>query len=152
MSETPGADDHRFDSSAWFDDPSARMDFDLHVAWARRIPACEKTRRPLPDRWSYSPEFLDTVTAAETTVGRERILDACVDALTGLDERLPSRARHMLRTDRGGDSAPRVGVWGRPIWRTSVTAGPGGWRLHVTRDADGRPVLLDVSHHDRGLR
>lgn len=30
--------------------------------------------------------------------------------------------------------------------------GPGGWRLHVTRDRDGIPTLLEVAHHDRGLR
>lgn len=140
------------DTSDWFADPADRMDFDLHVAWAKRIPACEKSRRPLPDHWLYAPGFLDTVAAVEANTGRERILNAIVDALTGLDERLPGRDRHMLREESNGDSAPRTGPWGRPIWRTRVTAGPGGWRLHVTRDTDDTITLLEIVHHDRGLR
>lgn len=140
------------DTADWFTDPGDRMDLDVRIAWARRIPACEKPRRPLPGRWAYAPGFLDTVARTEATVGRARILNAIVDALTGLDERLPGRERHMLRESSCADSGPRMGPWGNPIWRTSVTMGPGGWRLHVTRDRDGIPTLLEVAHHDRGLR
>lgn len=140
------------DTADWFTDPGDRMDLDVRIAWAKRIPACEKPHRPLPGRWAYAPGFLDTVAATEANVGRARILNAVVDALTGLDERLPGRDRHMLRENSGADSGPRMGPWGNPIWRTSITIGPGGWRLHVTRDGDGTLTLLEVAHHDRGLR
>lgn len=133
-----------WDSSGWFDDWRERLDFDIHIAWAKRIPAASKSTYPLPERWLWMDGIDKDIESAE--VSRRTVLDACVEALTGLDKTMPSRQLHTYGNRVTG--SPLTGPWGYPVWRSSLTAGAGGWRLHYTRTDTGLICFLDVSHHD----
>lgn len=83
-------------------------------------------------------------------VGAKALAKAMMEALTGLDADSKARDLHMLDNGRGG-TAPRLGEWGHPIWRSRIGAGKGAPTLLYTRDDQGGIVFLHAGHHDDWL-
>jgi hypothetical protein len=124
-----------------------QLDFEIDLAWARRVPAADKPNRPLAG-WSYGPEFFETLHTLEG-IDRSKVVDVIVEVLTGLDTELSARGLHQLRSGDGGDDAPRVGPHGETYWRVALQQGtPGARRLHYSRAPDGFITLFSVRHHD----
>jgi hypothetical protein len=139
--------DGRLTWEGLFNDEAEQMDFEIRVAWARRIPAADKPARPLAE-WGYSAHFFATLKALQG-VDRGKIVDVLVEVLTGLDREMPGRERHPLRTGPGGDDPQRFGPNGEPYYRVALQTGtPGARRLHFSRAADGRIEFSSVRHHD----
>lgn len=114
------------------------LDLAVRVTWARLIPACDKTSRPLPAAWSYGDGMAERLHADPDAA----VLAAMARVLVGLDR------SHALRAGLPGAPVAR-GAWGNPVWRVYVRQNtPDAPRLHYTRDDEGRIVFLDYGGHD----
>lgn len=131
----------------YFEDEAEQLDFEIRLAWAKRIPAAEKDRRPLAD-WSYSDHFFDTLRALQG-IDRTKIVDVIVEVLTGLDAELRGRDLHQLRSGQGGDDPVRLGPNGETYWRVALQVGTASARrLHYMRRHDKGVELASVRLHD----
>jgi hypothetical protein len=129
-----------------FPDPADQFRFEVYVRWARRIPAGEKTARPLRD-YSLGPQFLSSLREMQG-VDRSKVLDVVVEVLTGIAETSPGREMHPLRTGAGGSDeiCQRDGY---TCWRVALQRQtPGARRLHFWRRADHIELSRIVLHDD----
>lgn len=130
-----------------FADEAEQLDFEINLAWARKIPPGDKARWPLKP-WRYGSRFFPTLRDLQGA-SRDKIVDVIVDALTGRDAELPSRDLHMLRTGTGGDDRPRTRDGGEVCWRSAIQINtPQARRLHYWKCNDGTIELASVRQHD----
>ena len=124
-----------------------QLDFEIRLAWARRIPPAEKPARPLK-RWAYGERFFQTLREVQG-VSHDKVVDVIVDVLTGRDAELASRELHQLRTGTGGDDPPRTREGGETCWRVSLQVKtPQARRLHYWQCRDGSVELASIRRHD----
>jgi hypothetical protein len=118
-----------------FADPLEQLDFEIRLAWARRIPAAEKRARPL-GTYHVGPVFLSSLAEIDG-VDRTKVVDVIVEVLTGLVHELPGRDTHQLRTDTGRlllvrPTAGRSDVLASGVAATDTT-GPSAALLAIVR-------------------
>ena len=129
-----------------FTDPDEEFRWQVYSAWVRRIPAGEKSARPL-GAYSIGPEFLDSLTNIEG-VSVAKVAGVVVEVLTGLAEANPSRRMHPLRSGPGGEDAT-VRRGDATCWRVALqTSTPSARRLHFWRSAAGVELSRVVLHDD----
>ncbi len=131
-----------------FLDPGDQLRHDVYLEWVRRIPAADKSARPLA-KWSTGPRFLASLESMEG-IAREKVVSVVVEVLTGLADENPSREMHPLRTGAGGSDAATIRpIDGATCWRASLqVATPGARRLHFWRNAEGIELSRVVVHDD----
>ena len=114
---------------------------------ARRIPAAEKSARPL-GRWSIGPQFIDCLDEVQG-VDRSKVVDVIVEIVTGLVHEIKGRDLHQLRSGFGGDDAPVTRPDGSTCWRAALQQKtPSARRLHFWMLNDGSIELSSVRLHD----
>lgn len=91
------------DDAHLFSDPAEQFDFELRLAWARRITAGQKAQRPLRP-YRLGDGFLSSF--AQAGADRGKVIDVVVEILTGLHIELDSRELHQLRTSDAGNAPP----------------------------------------------
>jgi hypothetical protein len=130
-----------------FESPEEQFDFELKLAWARRIPKAEKSSRALA-RYSIGPGFFSSWDGVEG-IERSKVVDVVVEVLTGIADTQPGRQVHQLRSGTGGNS-PRVArPNGDTCWRASLQVNTAAARrLHYWRRSDGSIELSAVRLHD----
>lgn len=130
-----------------FADPLEQLDFEIRLAWARRIPAAEKRARPLAI-YHVGPDFLSSL-AEINGVDRTKVVDVIVEVLTGLVHELSGRDSHQLRTDTGGNSSFVHRPDGATCWRVALQQQtPQARRLHYWQMSDKSVELSSVRNHD----
>lgn len=130
-----------------FNDEREQLDFEIRTAWALRIPADEKAKRPLC-AWDYAPQFFESLHDLKG-FDHGKIVDVIVEILTGLVYRMEGRDTHPLRTGSGGDDPERRTPQGEVYMRAALQRGaPGGRRIHFYKRRDGVVVLCSVRLHD----
>lgn len=116
------------------------------LAWVDRVPAAEKTYRPLPD-YRVGPGFtdsFDSLTDTQTT----KALRCVVDILTGRDD-LAARRVHPLRTSDAGNAPAYVRDDGAVCFRASIESNTASARrLHYWKHPDGTLELIRIVVHD----
>jgi len=116
------------------------------LAWVDRIPAAEKTERPLPD-YRLGAEFTDSfegLTDTQTT----KALRCVVDILTGRDD-LAARRVHPLRISDAGGAPAYVRDDGAVCFRASIESNTASARrLHYWKLPDGTLELIRIVIHD----
>jgi hypothetical protein len=116
------------------------------LAWVDRIPAAEKTERPLPD-YRLGNDFTDSfdgLTDTQTT----KALRCVVDILTGRDD-LAARRVHPLRTSDAGGAPAYVRDDGAVCFRASIESNTASARrLHYWKLPDGTLELIRIVIHD----
>ncbi|WIE81001.1 hypothetical protein [Curtobacterium sp. MCSS17_016] len=116
------------------------------LAWVDRIPAAEKTERPLPD-YRLSDGFTDSfepLTDTQTT----KALRCVVDILTGRDD-LAARRVHPLRTSEAGNAPAWVRDDGAVCFRANIESNTASARrLHYWKLPDGTLELIRIVVHD----
>ncbi|WIB65512.1 hypothetical protein [Curtobacterium sp. MCBD17_040] len=112
------------------------------LAWVDRVPATEKTERPLPD-YDVLPGFVDSFTDL-TDTQTSKALRCVVDILTGR-ENLPARRVHPLRTSDAGNAPAHVRADGAVCFRANIeTNTASARRLHYWKRGDGRIELIRI--------
>lgn len=130
-----------------FSDPEEQLRFEVHLAWARRIPAGQKAELALR-RYALGPRFLASLDELEG-VARSKVVDVLVEVLTGLAPQLAGRDLHQLRTGDGGDDPVWVREDGATCWRAALQRETASARrLHYWELVDGTVELSRVVKHD----
>ncbi|HMR48556.1 MAG TPA: hypothetical protein PKE40_05370 [Arachnia sp.] len=130
-----------------FTDPVEQLDYDVRLAWARRIPAAEKRALPLAG-YTLGPDFLDSLQHIQG-VDRGKVIEVLVDVLTGRVHQLHGRATHQLRTGTGGGDPFVSRPDGATCWRVSLQhKTPQARRLHYWQLNDGTIELSAIRLHD----
>lgn len=134
------------DDSDLFTDLEEQLRFEIYLAWARRIPAADKARLPLPE-YDIADTFIPSLEETEG-VDRSKVVDVVVEVLTGLADTMPGRELHRLRSGPAGSppiTHPELGT----AWRASIQVKtPSARRLHFWRGYDGRVTLAQIGLHD----
>ncbi|GLY28261.1 hypothetical protein [Kineosporia sp. NBRC 101731] len=141
--------DHRemLSSEDLFTDPEDRFRFDVTVCWARRIPAGEKTGRPL-SAYRLGSRFLASIEGTPG-VDRDKVVDVTVEVLTGLAGTSAGRQMHALRTGLGGNDQPVRRDDGATCFRVSLQRNtPQARRLHFWKWAEEIEFSRVVLHDD----
>lgn len=134
-------------AAALFSDPGEQFRFDVLQEWAVRIPASSKKDLPLAT-FDLDPEFLPSVRTLHG-IDRSKIIAVAVEVLTGLADRSPGRAMHLMR-EGSTDLVPPAGAG--KLWRVSLQdATAGARRLHFWRGAGGHVTFAHVGVHDEVL-
>jgi hypothetical protein len=130
-----------------FDTREAQFDFEVGLAWARRIPKAEKASRPLA-RCTVGPGFFASWDGVEG-IERAKVIDVVVEVLTGIADAQSGRQVHQLRQGPGGNDPHVVREGGETCWRASLQVNsPSARRLHYWRCRDGSIELSAVRLHD----
>ncbi|WP_143556811.1 hypothetical protein [Serinibacter salmoneus] len=130
-----------------FLDPVEQFRFEVHVAWAGRIPASDKARRPLR-RYEIGPDFLTSLEALQG-VSRSKVLGVVVEVLTDLAKELAGRDLHRLRESAAGGAAAVTREDGAVCYRAALQRETASARrLHYWERPDGVIELSRVVKHD----
>lgn len=130
-----------------FADPVDQLRFDIHLAWARRIPAAQKRELPLRP-YTVGENFLASLDELHG-LDRSKVVDVAVEVLTGLAAQLYGRELHQLRSGDAGNAPARVRADGAVAWRCAIQrATPSARRLHFWQLPDGSIELSSVRLHD----
>lgn len=134
------------DDGHLFTDPVDQFRFDVHLAWARRIPAGQKTERPLRT-YRLGNDFLASVAVSGAEYGK--VVQVVVEVLTGLHVELEGREVHQLRSSAGGNAPAVTRGDGATCWRVAVQRNTSqARRLHFWQCPDGVIELSSVRLHD----
>lgn len=130
-----------------FSDPLEQLEFEIRLAWARRIPASDKDRRPLR-AYLLGGDFLASLNEVEG-VERSKVVDVIVEVLTGIVHEQSGRESHQLRVSGVGGSPYVTRPDGATCWRVALQQGTAAARrLHYWQLNDGRVELSAVRMHD----
>lgn len=130
-----------------FQIPEEQFRYEVHLEWARRIPAAEKAQLP-EGQYLLGPDFLTTLDALDER-DRTKAVEVVVDIITGRVHDLAGRQTHQLRAGSGGDDAYVTRDDGATCWRVSLQhKTPQARRLHFWMLADGTYELSSVRRHD----
>ncbi|BDZ42263.1 hypothetical protein GCM10025865_15620 [Paraoerskovia sediminicola] len=130
-----------------FTDPDEQVRYDVLVTWAQRVPASEKSARPLPE-YVVGPEFTASLDALEG-ISRAKVLAVVVDVLTGDKEVLAHLDAHHLRSGDGAGSPLVQRADGARCWRVALQhSTPQARRLHYWRKGDTVELSRVVQHDD----
>lgn len=134
--------------SGRYDDAEKQFRHEVQIEWERTHIASDRTAWPLAG-YEVGPAFLPSLDALEG-VSRAKVVEVCVEVLTGRAETLASRELHPLRGSEAGDAEQRVRTEdGARAWRVSLQVKtPSARRLHFWRLPDGRVELSKVGVHD----
>jgi hypothetical protein len=133
--------------SELFLDPAEQLDFEVRLAWARRVLPAEKGVLPL-GRYVLGPGFLESWGCTDG-IDRQKVVDVIVEILTGRVHELPGRETHQLRTSEAGNAPFVTRADGATCWRVSLQVNtPQARRLHYWQGADGTVELSSVRNHD----
>jgi len=133
--------------AALFTNPFRQLEFEVHLAWARRVPAEQKVDLPLV-QWTVGPDFFASWADLEG-ITRSKVVDVIVEVLTGRVYALAGREAHQLRSGPGGDDPPVVREDGATCWRVSLQVKtPSARRLHYWHLNDGSIELSSIRLHD----
>lgn len=117
------------DLSNLFADPVDQFRFEVQLEWAQRIPAGQKSERPLPE-YEIGPNFLDSLEHT-ASIDRAKVVAVVVEVLTGIATELDSRSIHPLRTGPSGGAPPVTRDGGAVCMRVALqTNTPSARRLH----------------------
>ncbi len=126
-------------SASAFPDAEGQFRHDIYQEWVRRVPATEKSDKPLAE-YLLEPGFLPSVDRLEG-VSRAKIVAVVVEVLTGQAQHLNGRRAHQLRTPPRDDGAT--------CWRVALQQEtPGARRLHYWRVRDRYELSRVVIHDD----
>lgn len=120
-----------------YDDPERQLRHEIEVEWERTVQGSDRTTRPLR-RYVIGPDFLPSLARLEG-ITRSKVIEVCVDVLTGRAEAMTSRELHALRVTEAGSTEQRVREDdGAKAWRVSLQVNtPSARRLHFWRLIDG---------------
>lgn len=136
-------DDQAADARA-FVDAETQFRYEVRLAWARRVPAAEKSARPLPD-YAVAPEFIDSL----GLVDRGKAVSVAMEVITGLADTMRGRAAHQFLTGAGAGNPVVKRADGATCWRVSIEHNsPQARRLHYWRLPDRSVELASVRLHD----
>ncbi|WP_444663601.1 hypothetical protein ACT17Q_15675 [Cellulomonas sp. CW35] len=139
----PGDD---LDLADLFSDPVEQFRFEVHLEWARRIPAGQKAELPLRD-YDIGSSFLPSLEQLQG-VERAKVVSVVVEVVTGLAAGLDSRELHPLRTDRSGGSPTVRRPGGATCMRVALQRNsPAARRMHFWQLGD-HVELSRVTQHD----
>lgn len=130
-----------------FDTREEQFEFELRLAWARRIPKSDKSARPLAS-YSLGPGFFTSWDGVEG-IDRGKVIDVVVEVLTGIADTQPGREVHQLRRGDGAEMPPVVRAGGDTCWRASLQVNSAqARRLHYWRRSDRSIELSAIRRHD----
>lgn len=131
------------------DDGVAQFRHEIEVAWGRIYHGADAGDWPLRT-FSLGEDFLDELEALEG-IERSKVVEVCVDVITGRAMTMPSREHHALRTGEGGDDRQRRRFSdGAVAYRVSLQINtPSARRLHYWLTPDNSVELANVGTHDR---
>jgi hypothetical protein len=131
-----------------YDDPEQQFRHEVTIEWERSVQGSDRTTRPLR-AYVVGSNFLPSLSRLEG-VPRAKVVEVCVDVLTGRAETLASRELHPLRESEAGGTDQRVRAEdGAKAWRVSLQINtPSARRLHFWRLPDGGVELARVGVHD----
>jgi hypothetical protein len=131
-----------------YDDPDQQFRHEVTVEWERSAQGSDRSTWPLRP-YIVGPDFLPSLSRLEGVL-RAKVVEVCVDVLTGRAETLTSRELHPLRVSDVGGAEQRVRADdGAKAWRVSLQIKtPSARRLHFWRLCDGSVELSRVGVHD----
>lgn len=136
-------------SDGLFATDDERLRHDVYLAWARNVPASDKTRLALPLEWRAGPEYAASLYSFTEPGVVAKALKATVEVLTGAADRNPAREVHALRAAPGGDTAQLVRADGARCFRAAVEQKvASARRLHYWKLPNGTVELSRVVVHD----
>ena len=123
------------------------VEHEVTLAWIDRLPAPERTARPLPP-FIVGPDFASSLLALDA--GQfTKSMKAVVDILTTRGGEAPGREVHALRSSNGAGAGDVVRVDGATCYRAYVEQNtPSARRLHFWKSAHGVIELSRVVLHD----
>lgn len=129
-----------------FLDPAEQFKFDVQLAWARLVPAVDKSEHPLGG-YSSNAHFLASWSSL-TEQQRSKTLRAVVDLVAGRTGPLRKREAHPLRVNEGAHAG--LTMRGDDVcMRLYVEKGTAGaLRLHYWKLGAGGFELHEVVSHD----
>ncbi|MGC5022958.1 hypothetical protein [Micromonospora sp. DT47] len=129
-----------------FVDAEEQFRYEVYCEWVRRIPAAEKSSKPLAE-YVLAAGFLDSVEQLEG-ISRAKIVAVVVEVLTDQVQHLAGRDVHQLRTGGGGSPYVRrpdgATCWRVALQRESAAAR----RLHYWRTPHGYELSRVALHDD----
>ncbi|WP_194890916.1 hypothetical protein [Catenulispora pinisilvae] len=147
LTELRSCEDYRYTSTAVYADPAVQFRYEIEQHWLHTLPEKERDQCPLT-QYDLGPDFLDSLKTLQI-VGRNAVLTAAVDVLTGQASAKNGRRVHRQRVGRGGSTAPLVRADGAVGWRCDIrsntSAAP---RLLWWALPDSRIELARAAVHD----
>lgn len=131
-----------------YDDPEQQLRHEIDVEWERAVQGSDRISFPLRP-YVVGADFLPSLSRL-AGIPRAKVIEVCVDVLTGRAETLASRELHPLRVGEAGGTEQRVRAEdGAKAWRVSLQINtPSARRLHFWRLPDGGVELSRVGVHD----
>jgi hypothetical protein len=129
-----------------FLDPEEQFRYEVSGEWAHRVPAAEKSAKPLA-AYVLAPGFLASVEQV-AGISRAKVVAVVVEVLTGQVRHISGRDMHQLRT--GGAGSPYVSrADGATCWRVALQRETASARrLHYWRAQDHYELSRVVLHDD----
>lgn len=131
-----------------YDDPERQLRHEIDLEWERTVQGSDRSSWPLRP-YVVGADFLPSLSRL-AGIPRPKVVEVCVDVLTGRAETLTSRELHPLRVSEAGGTEQRVRAEdGAKAWRVSLQVNtPSARRLHFWRLPDGGVELSRVGVHD----
>lgn len=115
-------------------------------AWERTVRGSDRETWPLQD-FTIGTQFLDSAKTMPEL--RAKLVEVCVDVITGRVRMMPGREHHELRSSLGGSAHQVVRNDGAKAYRVALQIrAPSARRLHYWRLPDGSVELSKVVLHD----
>ena len=136
-----------------FADPEEQLRLELHLAYLSRVPESERRRYPWPQTYAIKPLFLESMDdlVGAGGISREKVVEVCVEVLSGLAIENNSRAVKEWLESRHG--RPSVRGDGATAWRVRLQhKSNAARRLRYWRLPSGAIELDWVGVHDADLR
>lgn len=129
-------------------DPEKQFRYEVGESWYDQVPECDRDDYPLPQEWVVGPEFIESMSKV-SVVGKDSMLGAVVDVLTGRAVSVNSRKVHRQRTGEAGNAPALVRHDGAEAWRCAVRGiMPASPRLLWWKHSDGVIELARIALHD----
>lgn len=131
-----------------YTDPTRQFDHELHLAWLNTIPEADRESTAALRPYTLGPDFLDSLTDLDG-FGRDRVIVACLDVLTGRVWESNSRKARQMRESGAGNAPQRIRADGAAAWRCNLQhKAASARRLMWWEKTDGTVELAKAAIHD----
>jgi uncharacterized small protein (DUF1192 family) len=132
--------------------PETQFRFEMGLSYLTRVEESERSSYALPERYVLGPEFLASldVLVAAGGIGRDKVVDVCVDVLCGRAHLMASRAVKPWTVSKNGAQLMRDD--GTTAWRVRLQVSTSGARRLKYWLHPNRVIEFDsVAVHDEGI-